>query len=118
MSRSTRRAAVFACALLFAATAAGAQTSRNATFLANVNTSSTYSNCTSYIAGDGREYAALGTGTGTQIFRITDPSAPVLVGTIVGPSSAWREMKQYRDHLYIVSEGTGTGKGLDRKSVV
>jgi choice-of-anchor B domain-containing protein len=99
-------------ALLGFSTTAYAQTNRNVVQLAHVNNYSGYSALTGYVHSDGREYAALGTYTGTSILNITNPSAPVEVAFINGPASAWREMKQYRDHIYIVSEGQGQGAGL------
>jgi choice-of-anchor B domain-containing protein len=71
-----------------------------------------YSACWSYVHHDGREYAAIGVGTGTAIYNVTDPATPYLVGFISGPTSKWREMKQYRSWLYVVTEGYGAGEGL------
>ncbi len=107
--------AAFVVLALCAAATASAQTSRNVTALANVNyfghTTWNSAGC-SYLHSDGREYVALGESTGTAIYNVTNPSAPALVGTIPGPTSQWREMKQYRNWLYIVSEGSGAGRGL------
>ncbi len=79
-----------------------------------------YSACWSYIHSDGREYAAIGVGDGggpgtnegTAIYNVTNPASPYRVGFIPGPASIWREMKQYRGWIYVVTEGTGTGEGL------
>lgn len=71
-----------------------------------------YSSCWSYIHHDGREYAVIGTGTGTAFYNVTDPTAAYQVGFIPGPSSKWREMKQYRSWMYVVTEGYGAGEGL------
>ncbi len=71
-----------------------------------------YSACWSYIHQDGREYAVIGTGTGTAIYNVTDPAAAYQVGFIPGPTSHWREMKQYRNWMYVVTEGYGGGEGL------
>ncbi len=92
---------------------AAAQVSRNVELLSHVTGPwSRYSACWSYVHSDGREYAAIGTTAGTAIYRLTVPGSPVLVTHIAGPSSQWREMKQYRDWLYVVSEGNGFGNGL------
>lgn len=112
MSR-TLGATLAAAFLLCFAAAAGAQTSRNFNQLANVDAyGSNYSSCCTYVHQDGREYAAIGTQTGTAIYNITSPAAPALVGFITGPTSIWREMQSYRNWIYVVSEGTGTGRGL------
>ncbi len=115
----SRRLLTRACGLLatlIALAVAGsvsAQVSRNVQLLSHPAPGwSAYAACWSYVHHDGREYAAIGTNVGTAIYRLTDPTNPVLVGHIAGPASQWRELKQYRDWLYIVSEGAGTGAGL------
>ncbi len=116
-ARMFRRPLLLAAALIAllcgAGTPADAQVSRNVQLLSTVNGGWTqYSACWSYVHSDGREYAAIGTNQGTAIYRLTNPAAPVLVAHIAGPPSQWREMKQYRDWLYVVSEGQGAGAGL------
>ena len=100
---------------------AAAPVTRNITFTANKNDyppvpgapyGAGYSACWSYIHGDGREYAAIGASNGTAIYNVTDPYAVYLVEYIAGPNSPWREMKSYRNWLYIVTEGPGPGTGL------
>lgn len=71
-----------------------------------------YSSCWVYVHQDGREYALLGVSSGTAIYNITDPESPYRVGFIDGPPSIWREMKSYRSWVYVVTEGTGTGRGV------
>src|SRR5262252_1382669 len=95
-------------------------TTRNATLLAHVDEYGVpapgqewaYSACWSYVHANGSEYAVIGTSSGTAIYRVTNPSSPVKVGFIPGPPSIWREMKQYRSWMYVVSEGHGAGEGL------
>ena len=90
-----------------------AQVSRNVSNLSHVDGGwDRYSACWSYVHADGREYAAIGTNAGTAIYRLTNPGSPVFVAHINGPPSQWREMKQYRNWLYVVSEGNGAGAGL------
>jgi choice-of-anchor B domain-containing protein len=101
--------------LAFAARPASAQFdgSRNVTFLANRNdyvgscaNGWKYASCWSYIHHDGREYAGIGTCAGLLIYRLTDPSNPVLVGTIPGVSTdIHHELKSYGDYIYGVAEG-------------
>ncbi len=64
-----------------------------------------YSGSWGYVAPDGREYAILGTATGTAIIDITDTSNIHEIEHVTGPTSIWREMRTYKDRLYIVSEG-------------
>jgi choice-of-anchor B domain-containing protein len=108
------RNAVFAAALaLSVATTAGAEPQgRNVELLSHLDNYAGYSACWSYVHHDGREYAILGTTTGTSIVRLTDPRNPVEVDFISGPPSDWREMKQYRNWIYVCSEGAGTGRGI------
>jgi choice-of-anchor B domain-containing protein len=92
--------------------AAASPVSRNMTLLSHLDSYAGYSACWSYVHHDGREYAVLGTTTGTSIVRLTDPANPVEVKFISGPPSDWREMKQYRNWIYVCSEGAGTGRGI------
>lgn len=71
-----------------------------------------YSACWSYLHGDGREYAVLGVASGCAIYNVTNPALAYRVGFIPGPSSIWREMKSYRNWIYVVTEGLGSGQGL------
>ncbi len=64
-----------------------------------------------YEAG-GTFLAILGNTNGTSFIDVTDPAHPVEVAFVPGPSSSWRDMKTYRHYAYIVTEGTGTGQGM------
>lgn len=74
-----------------------------------LNDHGAYSGVWGYTAPDGREYALLGVYDGTSIVNIVDRANPYEVGFIPGPVSAWREIKTYREFMYIVNE---TGGGL------
>lgn len=68
---------------------------------------------------DGREYAVFGLNNGTAVVDVTDPAHPVVVGSIQGPDSLWREVKVYQvwssarrtydAYAYVVSEGPTAG---------
>ncbi len=68
---------------------------------------------------DNREYAVLGHRTGTAVYDVTNPAAPVLVGNVPGNTSTWREVKVYqyraagetthRAYAYISTEAPGGG---------
>jgi hypothetical protein len=45
---------------------------------------------------DNREYAIIGLRNGTGIVEVTDPANPVVVATIAGVTSQWREVKVYQ----------------------
>lgn len=125
MFQHASRATVIAAVLMAGALPAlAAPPTRNLTFKAQKNDyapapgGQNYSACWSYVHSDGREYAAIGVngsvapGGGTAIYNVTDPGATYLVGFIPGPTSLWREMKSYRDWIYVVTEGTSAGFGL------
>lgn len=60
-----------------------------------------------YVDSTGREYAITGTRFDTQIFALDDPANPVLIKTIPGTSSIWRDFKSYKEYVYLVAdEGT------------
>jgi len=67
-----------------------------------------YSGSWGYVGPDGREYAIVGTATGTAIIEITDTANVHEIAHVGGPTSVWREMRTYKNYLYIVSEG-GSG---------
>lgn len=59
----------------------------------------------------GREYALVGRTDGTSFVDVTDPLNPRYLGdlpmTTGANSAAWRDMKTYKDHVYIVADGSG-----------
>ncbi len=59
-----------------------------------------------YDSLSGRTLAFAGTTRGTYIFDITTPSNPVQIAWVPGPTSIWRDMKTWKDHLFIVHDLT------------
>lgn len=67
----------------------------------------------------GREYALIGVDVGTGVVDVTDPVNPVVIGTVPGIRSIWREVKVYQffnseqkrwnAYAYISSEAAGQG---------
>jgi choice-of-anchor B domain-containing protein len=59
----------------------------------------------------GTEYAIVGRTNGTSFVDLSDASHPVYVGDLPktpgSRSAIWRDMKVYRDHVYIVADGAG-----------
>jgi choice-of-anchor B domain-containing protein len=59
----------------------------------------------------GREYALVGRVNGTSFVDISDPVKPVYVGdlpmTAGSQPNAWRDIKVYRDHAFVVADGAG-----------
>ncbi len=60
---------------------------------------------------NGREYAIVGRVDGTAFVDVTDAGNPVYVGNLAmtdgARMSVWRDMKVYKDHVFIVSDGAG-----------
>lgn len=58
-----------------------------------------------------REIAILGRTDGTSFVDITDAANPRYLGNLPktkgSPSAAWRDMKVYKDHVYIVADNAG-----------
>ena len=108
-----RRAAfvIALVALLALSGSAVAQSARRVVLHAQLDNRLAYAGDWGYAAG-GREYALVGERSGTMFVDVTNPTSPVEVGFIPGPTSSWREMKTYGTFAYIVSEGTGAGAGL------
>jgi choice-of-anchor B domain-containing protein len=61
--------------------------------------------------GSGRSFALMGRSNGTAFVEITDPTAPVYLGSLAGRGSAspWRDIKVIDDHAVIVSEAAAHG---------
>jgi choice-of-anchor B domain-containing protein len=60
----------------------------------------------------GIEYALVGRNDGLAILDMSDPTSPVLVGDLpktpnTPRSQLWRDMKTYRDHVFVVADGAG-----------
>ncbi len=59
----------------------------------------------------GREYALVGLTDATSFIDVTDPNHPVYLGILPmhegARGSVWRDIKVYKDHAFIVSDGAG-----------
>lgn len=59
----------------------------------------------------GREYVVAGRTNGTSFVDITDPANPLYLGDLPltegAQPASWRDMKVYRNHTFIVSDGAG-----------
>jgi choice-of-anchor B domain-containing protein len=63
-----------------------------------------------YTAPGGRRFALVGTSVGLSVVDVTSPASPRITGTIAGASSAWREVRTYREYAYVTTEAQ---TGLD-----
>jgi choice-of-anchor B domain-containing protein len=64
--------------------------------------------CWGYVSPSDREYAIMGLQKGFGFVEVTDPSNPVIIGYVAGPSSSWHDIKVIGEYAYGVSEG-GSG---------
>ncbi len=57
----------------------------------------------------GDEYALMGLTNGTAFVDVTDPDNPIYLGHMATNTvdSAWRDIKVYMDHAYVVADGAG-----------
>ena len=58
----------------------------------------------------GNEYALMGLTNGTAFVDVTDPDNPVFLGHLATNTTeaAWRDIKVYLDHAFVVADGAGT----------
>ena len=80
----------------------------NLTLLGRLHLYHNYANIWGYTDSRGREYALMGTESGTTIIDVTVANAPVQVDFVPGPVAPpyyWREIKTYQNFAYVVSEG-------------
>jgi choice-of-anchor B domain-containing protein len=66
--------------------------------------SSSGNDCWGYVSGTGREYAIMGLAGGYAFVEITNPTTPIIVATVNGPSSIWHDVKVVGTYAYGVSE--------------
>jgi choice-of-anchor B domain-containing protein len=65
--------------------------------------------CWGYVSPSGREYALVGLNNRVGFVEITNPSSPVILGTIAHLASTWGDIKVYGHYAYAVTETAGTG---------
>jgi len=71
-----------------------------------------YSGSWYYAAPNGQEYGLVGGFSGTHVVAISDSTNIHEVGFVAGPGSNWRELTVVGNHAFVVTEGTGTGAGM------
>ncbi|MBC8522425.1 choice-of-anchor B family protein [PVC group bacterium] len=75
--------------------------------LGSLDNADSGNDCWGFVSQSGREYALMGTSSGTVIVEITTPGNAQVVATLSGPNSLWRDIKTYQNYMYAVSEGGG-----------
>ncbi len=67
-----------------------------------------YNDIWGYAAPDGREYAIVGSSTGTNFVDVTNPTMPQLVAYVAGRTNQgaiWRDYKTFQHYAYGVADG-------------
>ncbi|MFT4535933.1 MAG: choice-of-anchor B domain-containing protein [Saprospiraceae bacterium] len=81
-----------------------AQKNFNLEVVANVSHDERVNDIWGYVDSAGVEYAIMGSLTRTSIWSLEDPGNPVFLTSFDGPSSIWRDIKSYEDHIYVSAE--------------
>lgn len=81
----------------------------NTELLSHIQFTENSSNIWGYADTNGREYAIIGRISGTSVFDVTDPRKPVLLKHIFGAPSSWREIKSWKNRLYVVADRGADG---------
>ncbi|MDA7787266.1 choice-of-anchor B family protein [bacterium] len=63
-----------------------------------------------YVDNTSREYAIVGLETGTSFVEVTDPTNPIEMVQIPGPTSTWRDIKTWGNYAYIVHDSYSSGE--------
>ncbi len=72
--------------------------------VANVNFGIPGNDCWGYIDSNGTEYAIMGLQDKAAIYSLEDPAYPRLIGNFPGSSSIWRDIKTWKNYIYVVTE--------------
>lgn len=57
-----------------------------------------------YTSPDGRRFALTGLSDGLSIVEVTDPRASRRIAHVPGAASQWREVRTYREYVYVTTE--------------
>ncbi len=88
-----------------------AQENFNLEMVSNVEFDENTNDIWGYVDAEGTEYAVVGTFTATRIYSLEDPANPIERAVITGVNSIWRDIKSYKDHLYVVTDDFNSGLG-------
>ncbi len=86
-----------------------AQTPINTTLRSNVTVNDYSNDVWGYVDSLGNEYALMGGRDSTYIFDVTNPDTPVLIKSISGVNSIWRDLKTYNKKMYVVADQGSDG---------
>lgn len=81
----------------------GQGVARNSTLLSQVPFTENSSDIWGF-EKDGIHYAVIGNATKTSIYSLEDPKSPILRYVAPGAQSIWRDIKSYKNHLYVTTD--------------
>lgn len=90
-----------------------AQENFNLELVSNVQFEEAGNDIWGYVDDNGIEYAIMGTRTATRIYSLEDPANPIERAVITGAPSVWRDIKSWKDHLYVT-----TDQGTDGLTII
>lgn len=79
----------------------------NMTYKSHVEYNESLNDVWGYAAPDGKEYALVGLRNGVSVVDVTDTENPEIKGYATGPSSTWRDIKEYGGYAYVTNESSG-----------
>lgn len=85
----------------------------NCVLLGSQNLHPPYANIWGYVAPNGKEYALLGSQSGTAIVDCSNPAQPIERGFIPGTTSTWRELQTYSHYAYVCTEAAAGFQVID-----
>ena len=101
---------VFSFMFLLAGSILTAQQSYNMSLLGRLDYEQGLNDVWGYVDQLGNEYAIVGVLNGTSIVDVTNPSVPLEIAFVPGPTSIWRDMKTYKHFAYIVHDSFNGGE--------
>ncbi len=81
----------------------------NLELLSRLDLNDTGNDIWGYVDEDGTEYAIMGTVNATHIISLADPSNPEVVAVVPGTNSTWRDMKTWKEYLYVTTDAGADG---------
>ena len=98
---------IFTIGLLLLTNLMYAQTAQNMVFRSQLTYPYDASNIWGYVDETGKEYALVGTDQGLSVVNVTNADSIWKVCDLTAATSIWREVKQWKDFAYTVTEGGG-----------
>ncbi len=95
--------------LAFMVFQAQSQDNFNIELISNVSVNERGNDVWGYVDSTGTEYAIMGSLSNTWIWSLEDPANPIERAQIPGDGSTWRDIKSWKDHLYVTADSGDDG---------